>query len=212
MALVPCPYCGNQISSMATVCPVCGNQLAQPVSQTPPPASPYPAAPQNYEAAPGPSQYGEAPKRKGVPGWLIALIVFLSLAILGVVVALVLTNKKANYPDDDYVDISQSEVPEMSMAASEYNSASEAVDAVAPGPIGRDEWQEYKISSKNYGYVNVREATTTESAVVKVLYDGDYFYGNRLDYDPDWIEVFDEDGTHIGYVYYYCARHTDNHS
>lgn len=213
MALIQCPYCGNQISDMAAVCPACGYQLTQPVSQTPPPPAPYspapyPQAPQNYGYVQDETQLIEPAKRKGIPGWLIALIVLLSLAIIGVVLAIVLNNKKA----DTYEDYTNNIPTDMiSESAPEMEYVSEEED-VALGPVGRDEWQEYKIDSKNYGYVNVREYTTTESAVVKVLYDGDHFFGNRLDYDPDWIEVFDEDGDHIGYVYYYCARKTGNHS
>ena len=64
----------------------------------------------------------------------------------------------------------------------------------------------YCINSKNYGYVNVREMPSTNSPVVKEIYDGESFYGNRLQDNPDWIEYIDENNNVIGYVKYDCVK------
>lgn len=77
---------------------------------------------------------------------------------------------------------------------------------------GRTPWEEFYIDSQQHGYANVREYTTTDSPVVKEIETGEHFYGWRMEDDPDWIEVYDDDGSIIGYMYYYCARHTGNKS
>ena len=77
---------------------------------------------------------------------------------------------------------------------------------------GRTPWEEFYIDSQQHGYANVREYTTTDSPVVKEIETGEHFYGWRMEDNPDWIEVYDDDGNTIGYMYYYCARHTGNKS
>lgn len=77
---------------------------------------------------------------------------------------------------------------------------------------GRTPWEEFYIDSKEYGYANVREAPSKDSPVVKEIQTGEHFYGWRMADDPDWIEVYDNNGNTIGYMWYKCARHTGNKS
>lgn len=77
---------------------------------------------------------------------------------------------------------------------------------------GRTPWEEFYIDSKEYGYANVRETPSKDSPVVKEIQTGEHFYGWRMEDDPDWIEVYDNDGSTIGYMWYACARHTGNKS
>ncbi len=77
---------------------------------------------------------------------------------------------------------------------------------------GRTPWEEFYIDSKEYGYANVRETPSKDSPVVKEIQTGEHFYGWRMEDDPDWIEVYDNDGRTIGYMWYTCARHTGNKS
>lgn len=90
------------------------------------------------------------------------------------------------------------------------------VDSIAEEPSeflgGRTPWEEFTIESKNYGYANVREFTSKDAPVVKEIKTGEHFYGWRMPDNPDWIEVYDNKGNTIGYMYYYCARHTGNKS
>lgn len=77
---------------------------------------------------------------------------------------------------------------------------------------GRTPWEEFYIDSKEYGYANVRETPSKDSPVVKEIKTGEHFYGWRMEDDPNWIEVYDNDGRTIGYMWYTCARHTGNKS
>lgn len=77
---------------------------------------------------------------------------------------------------------------------------------------GRTPWEEFTIESQNYGYANVRESPSKDAPVVKEIKTGEHFFGWRMPNNPDWIEVYDNKGITIGYMYYYCARHTGNKS
>lgn len=77
---------------------------------------------------------------------------------------------------------------------------------------GRTPWEEFYIDSQEYGYANVRQTPSKDSPVVKEIQTGEHFYGWRMEDDLDWIEVYDNDGSTMGYMFYACARHTGNKS
>ena len=68
--------------------------------------------------------------------------------------------------------------------------------------------REYTIDSQIYGYAWVRSGTDkhSETNKVKQIFNGERFYGKRLDKNPDWMEVYDNNGNMLGYMYYKCAR------
>lgn len=222
MALIQCPSCGNQISDMAKSCPACGQRLVQyPPQAAPPvyspsqvpPQAPYPAAPNsNYGMPAEPSQ----PNSSKSKGWLIALIAGLLVITIGLVAFFALTKKKVKYHESSNgngaaMEASASEAP--STEAIEYPVDGDDIGA-RMARAGQYEWQEYWIDATNSKYVNVRSYTdaSVDDNIVKRFYHDDYFIGNRMPDNPNWIEVFDEDGQHVGYVRYDCARRTGRSS
>ena len=67
---------------------------------------------------------------------------------------------------------------------------------------------EYTIESQKWGYAWVRSGTdkNSETNKVKKILTGERFYGKRMESNPDWMEVYDNNGNWIGYMYYKCAR------
>lgn len=216
MALIKCKECGNMVSDRAEACPKCGSPIeTRTLSQQ---HSKYVAK--------------KSSSKNNNKGGLYAIICLLAIIIVGLGIYIFSGRNNGVYPEvsssssdfdsADVVDTTSLEKVDSVVVT----TSNEVEDNARPvfiypyydmGPGGflggdRDEWEEFKINSKQYGYANVREFESKTAPVVTKVYDGQHFFGCRLDYDPDWIEVYDEYGEVVGYMYYKCARHTGNKS
>ena len=170
MALITCQECGGQVSERANACPHCGNPIARDTV----------VAQQLNE-----NQGGSTPR------WIIPVLI-VALVALAATIGFILYNK------------SQSE-PAPTVQAIESTVTSAVDDNTMPDPVKKGPkvyapsmLTRYCIMTVNYGYVNVRKRPSTNSGVVKRLYDGDSFYGH-LSRGSNWIE-YTENGVVRGYV------------
>ena len=86
--MMRCPKCGSEAQS--NFCPVCGTPLQPNPYQ--PPAPPVPQQPLNQPAPPFP--------KKSPVGWIIAASVIGSVVVIGIVIGLILYNRRKNRNTD----------------------------------------------------------------------------------------------------------------
>lgn len=177
MALITCPECGQQVSDRAAVCPHCGNPISGRGVEQP---APYQQSPYPYESP-----------KKGAPGWLIPVLIVAILA-LAAIIGLIVYNKPKNSEPEQPIVTTTTPVESATTVAPPVESK-KPVTHRDPNTLTR-----YCIMTKHYGYVNVRKRPTTNSSVVKRLYDGESFYG-YLPRGSNWIEYV-EGSTVKGYV------------
>ena len=176
MALIRCPRCGNSVSSMAQACPHCGQVLANHQHQQP---AQQTSSEANYT-------------KPLIAALAVAVVLLLALGFY-----LVYSSNQRSTPIQSSTTATTPAQPQQPA------TASHSEPKVIP-----DGSREYTIESKQYGYAWVRSGTDkhSETNKVKKILTGERFYGKRLDNNPDWMEVYDNDGTMIGYMYYKCAR------
>ena len=153
----------------------------------------------------------QRPKKKKT-AVIIAFIAGLAVALIAALAFVLLTNHKSRH----HKSSSRTEEVNDSFEGDESTSAevAEATETMEQTAFlgGRTPWEEFYIDSQQYGYANVREYTSKDAPKVKRINTNEHFYGWRLEEDPDWIEVYDDNGNTIGYMWYKCARHTGNTS
>ncbi len=196
MALITCPECGNSVSDRAESCPHCGNPINQ-----------------SYRPQQQP-QYYPSNNNNGQSNWLVPALIAAVVALAAILGFIAYNNSKSSDNSltsaSGYASVEPSQstmfAEQPQQAAAEQNEGSLTHPKAQVDTRYRDPSSlvRYCISTINYGYVNVRRRPTTKSGVVKVLYDGDSFYGHPMS-STNWIEYV-QDGQVIGYVREDCVR------
>ena len=176
MALITCNECGQMVSDKASACPHCGNPIST-----------------NYVAEDLPQQNQQTQNSSsGTPRWIVPVLIA-ALVVLAGAISYILLNKSQSKEVEKQSAVAETVDSVVSTHIEHTRPAVPTVKRRDPSMLTR-----YCIMTRNYGYVNVRRQRTTNSGVVKRLYDGEAFYG-YLPSGSNWIEYV-ENGIVKGYV------------